>query len=293
MLTAPPADPAVVVHHGSVELTLAERDGRTRLVTSRTRPPLLVQKALYPDGALPGMAFVFLSNSTGGIFQGDEHRISVEVESGAAAHVTTQSSTKVHAMPAGLARQDVELKVDMRGYLEYLPDPVIPYQGADYGQHTSISVQPGGALIYWDVFAPGRAAMGEFFCYRRLSNRLEVLDGSGCPTYLESFILTPSTDDPMMRGVLGSSGFEAGATLGSMLVVAEMDRLERLAHELQESLPTDREVAAGVTRLPNHTGLGIRAIGRDTADVQAVLVQCWSVARQHLLGVEVPFVRKY
>ena len=293
MLSAPPTDPAPAVHHGSVELTLAEREGRTRLVLSRTRPPLLVQKALYPDEALPCMAFIFLANPTGGIFQGDDHRISVEVGSGAAAHVTTQSSTKVHSMPAGLARQDVELKVDERGYLEYLPDPVIPFQGADYEQHTSVSVQPGGVLIYWDVLAPGRAAMSEFFRYRRLANRLEVLDGSGCPMYLESFILNPSTHYPMVRGVLGSPGLEAGATLGSMLVVTEMDRLEALALELQESLPSGLEVATGVTRLPNHTGLGIRVIGQDTAAVQAVLVQCWSVARRHLLGVEVPFLRKY
>ena len=293
MLTAPPADPVRVVHNGSVELTLAERDGRSRLVKSRTRPPLLVQKALYPDWALPGMAFVILANPTGGIFQGDEHRISVHVESGAAAHVTTQSSTKVHAMPAGLARQGVELKVEAGGYLEYLPDPVIPYQGSDYEQHTSISVRPGGVLIYWDVFAPGRAAMGEFFCYRRLANRLEVLDGSGCPTYLESFVLTPASHDLLARGILGSPGVGVGSTLGSMLVIAEMKRLEPLALELQELLPADREVAAGVTRMPNNTGLGIRVIGRDSADVQAVLVQFWSVARQHLLGVDVPFLRKY
>ena len=103
MLSAPPTESVPVVHHGSIELTLAERYGRTRLVRSRTRPPLLLQRALYPDCALPHLALVMLANPTGGIFQGDHHHIAITVESGAAAHVTTQSSTKAHSMPDGRA----------------------------------------------------------------------------------------------------------------------------------------------------------------------------------------------
>ena len=116
------------IHQGSVALTLASRGGRTRLAQSRARPPLQVQQALYPDPALPNLAMVMLSNPTGGIFQGDRHRIAVNVEPGAAAHVTGQGATRVHAMPHGMARQDVELVVAEDGYLEYLPDPIIPYR---------------------------------------------------------------------------------------------------------------------------------------------------------------------
>ena len=294
MPSSAPVRPAPTELRGSVELTLAMRDGLTRLVGSRTRPPLLVQRALYPDRALPHLALVMLANPTGGIFQGDHHHITITVESGAAGHVTTQSSTKVHSMPYGRARQNVGLVVASIGHLEYLPDPVIPYHDSDIEQYTTISVAPGGTLVFWDILTPGRTAMGESFRYRLLANRLEVLAGAGGTAYRESFEIVPSRHYPLVRGMLGAPRSEQrGSTLGSMLVIAELGRLEPLVVELQESLPSDLEITAGVTRLPNQVGLGIRVIGWDTADVQTVLVKCWSVLRCHLLGVDLPFLRKY
>ena len=91
----PSADAASRGQNGLVDLILERRAGRTRLTQSRTRPPLLVQQALYPDEAAPDMAYVFLANPTGGLLQNDRHRIAVSVGAGARAHVTTQSATKV------------------------------------------------------------------------------------------------------------------------------------------------------------------------------------------------------
>ena len=290
--SAPPS--AAGIHRGAIELTLAERGGRTRLVQVRSRPPLQVQQTLYPDLALPGMALVMLSNPTGGIFQGDRHRITVNVEPGAVAHLTGQGATRIHTMPQGMARQDVALTVAEDGYLEYLPDPLIPYRDSDFEQRTTLTVAPGGKLIYWDIITPGRVAMGESFRYRRLDSRLNVLDFSGRHAYREAYTLNPFRGLPLARGAPpGRLGIGPGCTLGSMLVILPGTEFRALLIELQELAPTIPSVLAGASLLPNRVGVGIRALGNDASGVRDALTQCWAVARKHLLGASPPFLRKY
>ena len=183
----PPVDAGSSGQNGSVELVLERRAGQTRLAHCRTRPPLLVQKALYPDEAAPDLAHVFLVNPTGGLLQNDRHHIAVSVGDGARAHVTTQSATKVYTMPEGVAGQRVRLNVASGGYLEYLPDPLIPYRDASLIQEIEITCEPGGALLFSDVITPGRVAMGESFRFRKISNRVTVRGQSGRPAYREAF----------------------------------------------------------------------------------------------------------
>ena len=293
MLSSAPGSPTGT-YNGSVELTLASRNGRTRLVQSRTRPPLQVQQALYPDPALPHLAMVMLSNPTGGIFQGDHHRIGVNVEPGAAAHVTGQGAARIHAMPQGMARQDVDLVVAEGGYLEYLPDPVIPYRDSDFEQRATLTVASGSKLIYWDIITPGRVAMDESFRYRRLFSRLDVMDCSRRPAYHEAFTLNPSKGLPLARRASSSRQGEApGCTLGSMLVITGDQGAQALLSDLQEVLPTMPGVAAGATLLPNRLGVGIRVLGDEAPEVREALTQCWAAARQRLLGCGIPFLRKY
>ncbi|MDE2843869.1 MAG: urease accessory protein UreD [Chloroflexota bacterium] len=294
MLSPPPNRPAAPVRQGVAELTLALRGGRTRLARSSTRPPLQVQGALHPERTLPAMALVLLSNPTGGIFQGDDHQISVTAETGAAAHVSTQGATRVHAMPLGQAKQCVSLEVAPGGYLEYLPDPLIPYQDSDFQQRTTIAVKPGGILVSWEVLTPGRLAMGEAFQYRRLASHLEVLGEDRVPQYIDSFEIIPSRRNPLLEHVAGPMVPERRAyTLGSMLIIAEGRDLRQLQRELQETTADSNGVPAGVTCLPGKGALGIRALGRDCDEVQKILRRCWAKARLHLLGVGIPDPRKY
>ncbi len=269
---------------GLAELVLAPRDGRTRLVRSRCRPPLQIQRALHPDPLMPNQALVMLANPTGGIFQGDRHRISISVESGGAARVTTQGASRIHSMPQGSARQRLELTVGAGAHLEYLPDAVIPYRDSDFEQETTLSVASGGVLIYWDIFAPGRVAMGENFRYRRLANRLDVIGPDGFPAYREAFAIDPNAPFPLARRSYGDRALGPSLSLGSMLVVAD-EAAGVLLPLLQKILRHSPDVAAGVTRMPNDVGLGIRAIGADTAAVQACFTGCLDVARRQLLGV--------
>ena len=293
-----PVDAGAAGQNGSVALVLERRAGRTRLTHCRTRPPLLVQQALYPDEAAPDMAHVFLANPTGGLLQNDRHRIAVHVGAGARTHVTTQSATKVYTMTEGVAEQRVSLNVAAGGYLEYLPDPLIPYRDASLEQEVVIACEPGGALLFSDVVTPGRVAMGESFVYRRLSNRVTVCGQERRPVYREAFDLDPRAGNLTGLGVFGFGGREAAddasaRTLGSLLIVCDSQSARSILDRVRHSLGCCQGVIAGASMLPDGSGVGVKMIGQDCAAVQKVLALVWSIARQELLGVAAPPPRKY
>ncbi len=294
----PSADAASRGHNGLVDLILERRAGRTRLTQSRTRPPLLVQQALYPDDAAPDMAYIFLANPTGGLLQSDRHSIAVSVGAGARVHVTTQSATKVYTMTDGDAEQRVRLNVAAGGYLEYLPDPLIPYRDASLEQVVEVVCEPGGALLFSDVITPGRVAMGESFRFRRISNRVTVRGQSGRPAYREAFDLDPGAGNLTGVGILGFGGQQvaddvSALTLGSLLIVCESQPARSILDQVRRSLGQCQEVRGGASMLPDGSGMCVKMIGRECTAVQRALNGVWSIARQALLGVDAPPLRKY
>ncbi len=287
-------DSLVGQSQGSADLTFAVRGGRTRLVKSHVIPPLVVQRTLYLDENLDDMAFVYLANPTAGIFQGDRQIIEIKVSPGAKAHVTNQSATKIHAMPELSASQDTRLIVEDQGYLEYLPEPIIPFQGARFSQRAHISVATNGTLIYAEIIASGRLAHGELLAYHRLRNSLTVSRPDGYPIYHEAYCLQPEVRFPLASGILMN---ERQSTLGTMLIVTNDVEAAVLADNLREclndSFATSWNNKVGITSLSGGYGVGIKVTGSEPQSVKLVLTHLWSASRRQLLGSEAPAPRKY
>ena len=287
-------DSAPTLLQGSADLTFAVRDGRTRLVKSHVKPPLVVQRTLYLDENLDDMAFVYLANPTTGIFQGDRQTIEIKVSPGAKAHVTNQSATKIHAMPELSASLDTRLIVEEQGYLEYLPEPIIPFQGARFSQRAHISVATNGTLIYAEIIAPGRLAHGELLAYHHLSNSLTVSRPDGFPIYHEAYCLQPEVRFLLASGILMN---ERRSTLGTMLIVTNDLEAAVLADRLREclygSFAASWDNKVGITSLSGGHCVRIKVIGIETQSVKSILTHLWSASRRQLLGSEAPAPRKY
>ena len=288
-------EPAPTHTQGLADLELAVRGEWTCLVRQRVNPPLVVQRALYLDQALPDMAFVYLANPTAGILQGDHLKVRVKVAPGAKAHLTTQSATKVFAMPDGSAFQETELTVEKGAYLEYLPDQTIPFRGARFSQKTSMTVAPDATLIYGEIIAPGRTARGESLAYDSFESHLSINTSDGSPIYREDFSLTPKRRSPLGRGVMGPGGMSP--TLGTLLVItgalqAEVLR-DRMRDCLKDSSVTDDAISWGISLLPSGGGVGVKVMASSVASARNALSAAWKEARLLILGVEPPSLRKY
>jgi urease accessory protein len=265
------------------EIEFALMGGITRLKRSLAEPPLQVQRALYLDDSLPEMAFLFLLNPTPGIFQGDAQRIQVQAGPGARVHLTTPSATKIYAMPDRRACQYLDFSLAAGAYLEYLPEPLIPFRGARLVQRTTVNQSHRSVLVFGDVVLPGRTARGESFAFHSLDRRLTVMGATGQPVLHEASILTPLDSDPLGLTVLSPGR----PVTGTLLVVAPDQEFSALRERLRKGLLAvagDRGHRTAITDLPNGAGLALKVLSRGSPTARAIIRETAEIARRYFLG---------
>ena len=110
---------------GFLRLGFERRGDRTILADLDRRTPYMAQRALYPDPAMPDLAWLFMITTSGCVLQGDRLALEVTLAPRARAHVTTQSATKIHSMDANYA---VQTQVDLARRRRL---PRVPARAAD------------------------------------------------------------------------------------------------------------------------------------------------------------------
>jgi urease accessory protein len=261
-------------------------DGRTFLSRRRQRFPLRLTVPLYLDPARPGMAFVYVQNPTGGLFEDDDHTITLSARPDALVHLTTQAATKVYRAERGCARQSLKLAVSAGAFAEYVPDPLIPHAGACFEQQLDADVEPGGALIVTETVGPGRVASGEAFRYASLSLSTRI-SSDGHEIGFDSVVLRPNELDPRRPGMLGEHAY-----LASLFAVAPGCDCEALARTISDAVEHAPDCLAGSGTLPSGSGVLVRILARTGIPAQRALDAAWSAARLALLHAPPPRRRK-
>jgi urease accessory protein len=280
----PQAGAGTVGKDGVLEARFEAGDGETYLAHDFTRTPCHLAGTVTLDDPLSGLATAYIQTPSGGIAQGDSHRMDIEVGPGARARVTTQSATKVFGMDRNYGRMEVDLSVASGGYLEYLPDPTILHQDARYAATCSLDVGSGATALVGDVVVPGRLAHEEAFAYDRYYSQFEARTPDGLAA---SDTVHLADDDPCRPGVFGEY-----TVLGSLYVISPALDSAAVSDRIHERVGRE-ELRAGATALPNDSGIIVRLLGHRTPDVTDVLSDAWSEMREILFGVETPKPRKY
>ena len=159
---------------GHLRLQAAARaNGRTVLARQSFRAPYHLSKPYWDADA--GTLLVQVVNPTAGILEGDFLESDIEVEKGASLLVTTPSASRVFKMAGGSAECRQHFAVAGGGWLEVLPEPLVPHRGCRYRQTTKVEVEPGGGLFFADLLMPGRVAhRGEAWVWDKLCLETEV-----------------------------------------------------------------------------------------------------------------------
>jgi urease accessory protein len=275
--------------HGDGLLELGfRRDarGRSRLCERRQRFPLRMTAPLYIDPADRGMAFVYAQNPTGGIFAGDRLRTSVAAADSTRVHLTTQSATKIYRCEAGDAVQELEFRVGPGAYVEHIPDPLIPHAGARFSQRLVADVALGGIFLAAETVAPGRRAHGESFEYEAVVLHTEARRGAR-ELCVDRIVLEPARRDPRRPGVLGAPGY-----LVTLMAVAPEHDATGLAGTLDGVLAAEAGALGAAGELPGGAGALARVLAPDALAARRALRQLWRTARQALVQLPLPPVRK-
>jgi urease accessory protein len=142
-------------------------EGRSDVHRVRASGPLRVMCPRLAGNA----AWIVTSSLGGGLVDGDDVMLEVDVDAGATCLVTTQASTKVYR---GASRQRLDVRVRGDATALVLPDPVVPYRDSQLVQRTSIALDPDSSLALCDTITAGRVAFGERWSATRLDSTLAI-----------------------------------------------------------------------------------------------------------------------
>lgn len=156
--TAAPA--ALQRGDGAAEIVFARRGAGTVLAHLYQRTPCRV---LFPHAERNAPPVAALLTTSGGIAGGDRVRLAVTAEAGASAVATTAAAEKIYRSLGPEARMDVALSVAAQGWLEWLPQETILFDGARLVRRVEAEVAEGGRLLAAETVVFGRAARGEVF----------------------------------------------------------------------------------------------------------------------------------
>lgn len=190
--------PARTGRHGTLHMTFARQGLRTALVHSYWRPPLQIMRTIEDEA---GVRCVYLLSPTGGIVQGDEYDVKIEVQADAHALLTTQAATKVFRMPDRPATQRTVIDVRAGAVFEYVPDAQILFAESDLRQEFEITVHHGGLLLLHDVVMPGRLARGEVLEFTNFESKIVARDDDGLILY-DAMRCRPQQGDFLDLGLL-------------------------------------------------------------------------------------------
>lgn len=271
--------------NGFLRLGFARRGLKTGMVEVERRAPLLVQRAIYWDQGLPDMACVYLITTSGGILQGDRYSLEIDVGAGARAHITTQGATKIQSMDANYAVQAQTIRLHDDAYLEYLPEPIIPFRGSRFINDTRIVRDPGASLLYSEILVPGRRyhRQDECFGFDVYSSGIRAFDPAGGETFCEKYILEPKKRSIRQLGVMGAFDIYA-----NVLLLTPRDKADEVFAQAGAGFRIGADLAYGASRLPNDAGLVFKVLGHEVQPVKEKIREFWTTARSVVTGAAVP-----
>lgn len=269
---------------GFLKLGFERRDDWTVLAELESRAPCMAQRALYPEPALPDLAWLFMISTAGCVLQGDRLALEVTLASGARAHVTTQSATKVHSMDANYAVQTQSIALADGAYLEFMPEPLIPHRGARYLVDTRITIAPTATLLYSEILQPGRKHHHPDECFGAtvLSLAVGAERPDGQALFTEKLVIEPARRAMRQTGVM-----DAFDVFGNVVLLTPKDAADRIHARVEADVDHVNGLAYGACRLPNDAGLVFKVLGRETAQVKAKVREFWDTARQEVTGTEI------
>lgn len=258
------ADPVAAPWKAELLLGFTARNGKTILSEKRADGPLVVQKALYPEGEAVCHAIVV--HPPAGIAGGDQILLAAEVAGHAL--LTTPGAAKWYRSAGPWASQRLEFKV--AGTLEWLPRETIVFDGALAGVDLHVELGAQARFIGWEVLCLGRTGSGERFDKGEV--RIDTaVTREGRPLLVE-------------RGRIGAGGRLArsaaglgGRTVfGTLLAAADVD--DTMLRESRRVEPL------AVTLLPGL--LVARYLGDSSQEAMAGFTALWKILRPRVLGRE-------
>lgn len=234
--------------------------GGSVLTHARANSPLRI---FFPK--VGRAVWVVTTTLGGGLVGGDDIMLSINVEQGATALLTSQASTKVYRSRR-MSSQRVVARVADGALLVSLPDPVVAFAGASFEQRQEFELENRASLLALDWVISGRQASGERWAFDRYCSRFGVARG-GRPIFFDNLRLSQS-DGPVADRMRRFSSYAIAVLTGPVLTSWTDRLLETISSE-----PIDSRADLVVSAMPvtDRQGVVVRVAGVSVEAAAATL----------------------
>jgi urease accessory protein len=230
---------------------------RSILAERRHEGPLVIQKALYPEG--PGVCHAVLVHAPGGIAGGDALTVNLSLEQDTRALITTPAATKWYKADGRSARQTGRFQVAKGAVLEWLPLEAIVFDQADAQIESHVALTDGATFAGWEITCLGRRASGEVFRHGGLVQAMEI-SRDGRLIWNDRMAL--SGGDRMLISPVGLGGHHV---TGAMVMAGPATLPSELLEACRELIPLDGR--GGITVLPEIVSARYRGGSAENAKI--------------------------
>ncbi|MDD3037566.1 urease accessory protein UreD [Bacteroides sp.] len=249
------------------------------------RAPLIVQQELYFDEEMPEMPCVYILSSGGPNVDGDRYQQDITVRKDAFAFISTGAATKLAEMHYNYSGLVQNITLEEGAYLEFLPEPMIPCHHTRFISDTRLRIAPSATVFYSEIFMGGRKYYkdGELFAYDVLSvcSHGERLNGE--QLFREKFVICPDKQNPKVLGIMDKYDVFA-----NVIVMTPKENADHIYAKATAFIDRERKIAAGITHLPNDSGLLYKVLGMEPGPVKKRVREFCSLVRQEIKGRPLP-----
>jgi urease accessory protein len=267
--------------HAALQLSFLRQEPRKTVLAGRKHEgPLLVQKALYPEG--PQVCHVTILHPPSGIAGGDTLSIGIHVGQDAHALLTTPGATRWYKANGRRSAQDVDICIEPGARLDWLPQENIFFEQANARTSTRLHLQTGASAIGWEITQLGSVQKPSHWDEGRiLLNTQLSLDGR--LLWMDAGELDAGS--PLRHTANGLASYPVLATMWAFGTGLTAEQVDGLAQDL----PWADTLRMGLTHMPQENGQGlclVRALGVHAQDVKNKLIELWQRLRPLLLDID-------
>lgn len=264
-----------------------ELDGQKKSIMRHwdRRAPLIVQQELYFDEGMPEMPCVYILSAGGPNVDGDRYENRFTVRKDAYAFISTGAATKIAEMIYNFSALKQTFVLEENAYLEYIPEATIPCRNSRYVTDTDITIDPSATLFYSEIYTGGRKYYqeGELFVYDLLSVCTRAHRPDGTPLFREKLVASPKEKSVRDIGIMHHYDVFA-----NVIVLTPEEDAEAIYTKTQAFIDRNRELAVGISHLPQGAGLIFKVLGKETQPVKQIIREFGSVVRMQVKGKPLP-----
>ncbi|MBE9099565.1 urease accessory protein UreD [filamentous cyanobacterium LEGE 07170] len=231
-----------------------------------------VQRPFYPEGEV---CHTVTLHTAGGIVGGDRLSTRLHLQPQTHALLTSATAGKLYRSNGLDAHQQLQVRLEAGACLEWLPQEVIAFNGAEFRQDTYVELAEDALWMGWELVRLGRTARGEQFLSGNWRSRTQIWQNGRLVWVDPQHIQGGSERLHHPHGLGGCPVMGSFAIVGQD-VSAELMAQARDAWHSRTS-PPDTPADAGVTQLMG--GMLCRYRGFSTLEARRWFVAVWHLAR--------------